>query len=598
MERKRTTCGTGPARVLCTAALLLALAGTEASAQQYVFSLPNVTAQAGGVELVPMTLDNSLGSMVDGLATGICIDPTVVTPISVSQGTALTALNGGTGPDFWAEDVFPDGVTLAAVASFFGANGLLPAPAHEIAVIELEAIAPVGSQTALDFCSSLGSPPVSTVLTVSGASVLPATVDGSLLVGLPPPATFEIAAPGSAVPGASLAAMVRIDNTDPVSAFRFGITYPATQLDLQSIAPAAALAAVHGGTGPDILDIDLFPAGGVGATVECTISTAPPFSTIAPGLDQPLLALDFDVDAGAGPPCAVATIEFSAALGTPPVPIEVTVAGGPQAVPGDEAEVTIAAPPPAPPTGGFTLSAPTVLGVAGDDVTIPVRLDNEDPVQAMSFGIAYPSADLALVSATEGAQLAALQCGTGPEFFAAQILGGGSPGVTVAAVFDLQPPFSDRELEPGSLQEVAVLIFVTNPTPVAGGGALQFTDTLGSVPVAIELTVAGQAVTPATVDGAILFDSDFVRGDCNDDAMINIADPIFLLGVLFPGPGGPLVAPCIDACEGNDDGLLNIADVIALLGGIFSGGVIPAPSTCGADPTPDPLACAGFASCP
>ncbi|MGE3164563.1 MAG: hypothetical protein AB7O52_06640 [Planctomycetota bacterium] len=83
-------------------------------------------------------------------------------------------------------------------------------------------------------------------------------------------------------------------------------------------------------------------------------------------------------------------------------------------------------------------------------------------------------------------------------------------------------------------------------------------------------------------------DPDFKRGDCNNDGGINIADAIYLLGALFPGPGGPNAIACEDACDANDDGGRNIADAIALLASLFGSPpvMLPAPgSVCGQDPT-------------
>ena len=86
--------------------------------------------------------------------------------------------------------------------------------------------------------------------------------------------------------------------------------------------------------------------------------------------------------------------------------------------------------------------------------------------------------------------------------------------------------------------------------------------------------------------------SNFRRGDCNADAMLNIGDPISLLGILFSGEGP---AACDDACDMNDDGSLNIADAIFVLATLFSMGAeppAPGPDLCGADPTADGLDCA------
>ena len=94
----------------------------------------------------------------------------------------------------------------------------------------------------------------------------------------------------------------------------------------------------------------------------------------------------------------------------------------------------------------------------------------------------------------------------------------------------------------------------------------------------------------------------FVRANCNGDAATNIADAIFALGILFPGPSGPNVPPCASACDANDDNALNIADAIFILGLLFPGPSgpppLPAPVTCGVDPTPGGLLdCLAFPPC-
>ncbi|MBT7129826.1 MAG: hypothetical protein HN891_03865 [Planctomycetes bacterium] len=57
---------------------------------------------------------------------------------------------------------------------------------------------------------------------------------------------------------------------------------------------------------------------------------------------------------------------------------------------------------------------------------------------------------------------------------------------------------------------------------------------------------------------------------------------------------------CIDSADGNDDGLVDLADPIALLGYLFNGATPPPPPfpDCGIDPTPDALECDSFAACP
>ena len=92
-----------------------------------------------------------------------------------------------------------------------------------------------------------------------------------------------------------------------------------------------------------------------------------------------------------------------------------------------------------------------------------------------------------------------------------------------------------------------------------------------------------------------------VRGDCNNDGMNDIADPIYLLAFLFPQPGSPTMLNCEDACDGNDDSMLDIADPVAILASLFGSPAIPLPEpypNCGVDPTLDGLDCSLENPCP
>ena len=87
----------------------------------------------------------------------------------------------------------------------------------------------------------------------------------------------------------------------------------------------------------------------------------------------------------------------------------------------------------------------------------------------------------------------------------------------------------------------------------------------------------------------------FVRGDTNADGTIDITDSIYALGYLFSS--GP--ATCLNALDANDDNAVDISDASNLLTYLFNGGAAPsAPVTCGPDPTPGALDCAGFDACP
>ena len=84
-------------------------------------------------------------------------------------------------------------------------------------------------------------------------------------------------------------------------------------------------------------------------------------------------------------------------------------------------------------------------------------------------------------------------------------------------------------------------------------------------------------------------DGEFVRGNANNDATIDLSDGVSIFAVLFQG--ATQAAPCTDALDSNDDGSTDISDGIYLLNFLFQGGLAPpAPyPDPGTDPTPDSL---------
>ncbi len=82
----------------------------------------------------------------------------------------------------------------------------------------------------------------------------------------------------------------------------------------------------------------------------------------------------------------------------------------------------------------------------------------------------------------------------------------------------------------------------------------------------------------------------FVRGDANQDLLLDLGDAIYILQSLYLLHNRP---PCIDACDTNDDGKIDVADPIYLLSFLFARGPRPPiPGVAvGIDWTPDPFDC-------
>ncbi len=117
------------------------------------------------------------------------------------------------------------------------------------------------------------------------------------------------------------------------------------------------------------------------------------------------------------------------------------------------------------------------------------------------------------------------------------------------------------------------------------------------LPTAISPDITDLSVGPEVTLSTPITPQMVVRGDSNDDGMVNIADAVHTLGVLFTGT--PM--ECIHASNVNDDPSFDIADTVYLLYWLFVPGspppVFPGPFGCGALPPPT-LPCPAYAACP
>ena len=572
----------------------MVLATGIVGAQDFVFRAPHSLAIPGTDTEITVIFDSTVGGTSDGFSFGLCSDELVVTPIDVDTGIDLASVNSGQGPDFFSESVEAGGITVGCVISLLGSNPL-PAGVLEVVDVSYTPIGVIGDLTDLLFCDNLGTPQVTTIVVSSGASLVPDTENGSIELVSVTATEFSLAPTGPAIPGETLEVGVQITNPFPTHQFQFGVTAHPNDLVFTGAAPSARVAAMNGGGGPDVFIVDLSPPGGIGVTIECTISTSAPFEELPPGNNVELATLSLAVANIAGPPCTVLPIEFTSTLGSPAIAPEVSTALGQVITPGTEdAFPLVSSFTPSPPTGGITIVAPDRVFSPGAIATVPITLDSDTALRALSFGLTYDDTDFTLASTALGSSLAAVRCGAGPEFSVSSIHS--SPaGFSFAMLVALQPPFTDLDVIPGSEIELVELEFTTSSSPTTAGTDLTFTGTLGSPPIPLEVTVGTTALTPDVIDGSITFGDGFNRGDCNTDGDADIADAVFALLSLFGGGAAPA---CADSCDANDDGQINIADPIFTLSYLFTFGMIfPDPIVCGGDPTPDALDCVSYPPC-
>ena len=105
---------------------------------------------------------------------------------------------------------------------------------------------------------------------------------------------------------------------------------------------------------------------------------------------------------------------------------------------------------------------------------------------------------------------------------------------------------------------------------------LTWDDGLGSPPVANVVVVDGASLNANFSDGSIALNPvvtvDFIRGDANSDARVNIADGVWIINELFLG--GP-ANPCPVSSDSNGDGNTDAGDAIYIFNYRFLDGPMP-----------------------
>ena len=157
--------------------------------QTHILSPTSAAGVPGASVTVPILLENS--EPARGFSLGLAHDGSILTLISISEGAALLAANGGTGPDFFFEEINPangPGGTCGTVLSFSAPLDDIPAgSANELVIYEysISASAVPGTSEALSIVDTLGSPALETIISVAGVTRIPSVFPASVFVETP-----------------------------------------------------------------------------------------------------------------------------------------------------------------------------------------------------------------------------------------------------------------------------------------------------------------------------------------------------------------------------------------------------------------------------
>jgi hypothetical protein len=175
--------------------------------------------------------------------------------------------------------------------------------------------------------------------------------------------------------------------------------------------------------------------------------------------------------------------------------------------------------------------------------------------------------------------------------------------ILLGVLIDANPPFDGRTLPPTEVPLKLVCVDLLLPSDAVCNDCfpVNFQDGLngrGKVPIRNLVSVDNYSFLACTVDCKVCVTETeqltFIRGDCNFDGRVDIADAAHIISSLFAADMYRPLPVCLDACDANDDGRLDLADAITVLRYLFQRGKIPpqpGPLTPGFDPTEDLLDC-------
>lgn len=206
------------------------------------------------------------------------------------------------------------------------------------------------------------------------------------------------------------------------------------------------------------------------------------------------------------------------------------------------------------------------------DVDVSVSVDHPSPwaLAGWSYGVCSDADEVEVLEISLGADADAWA------FWSPAIY---PDGWTIGVVTD----FAMQVLEPGLGHEIEVATYHIHTAPDTVV-ELEFCKTLGCPPVDVCFVVAASCLGPVTVDGFIaVSDEAFIRGDGDGDAVLGLADVLFLVLYLFQSGPAP---PCLEGGDIDDSGVIGLEDVVYLAFYLFVSGPPPAPPfpLCGLDP--------------
>lgn len=229
------------------------------SAFNSTFPDPNIIVQ----------LNSQYGSNVSGWSITLCHDPSAIVLNDVAFGPALLDL--GAPPDFHDVAFFGGGFTTNCIIDNGGNLSLLPAEDHYLYVIDYDWIPNGNGYSDILFCpTSPSGGGLDSYISSGGQAYDPISIDTFVFNGFIDPGVIyaiprtvgtydEQTGDGSVVVEPRI--IPALFGLDSVSGFSMAVSHDQTLLQIESVIAWGAIADLNGGTGPDLMLVELLPDG-------------------------------------------------------------------------------------------------------------------------------------------------------------------------------------------------------------------------------------------------------------------------------------------------------------------------------------------------
>ena len=201
----------------------------------YTMTFSDGAAPQGSVLSVSFSFEHSAPTGVQGFSFGVCHDTTVMTlepegsptdfDYVVDWASTVEEIKLGGPPDFFQQNEEFGGWTVGCVICFTSCD-VLTGGTYTFGSANYRLDGPIGTITSVGLCSTLGTPPVSSVAVVQGASMPMNSIDGEIEILEQPPVLFQFTAPEQRVNYNPIDGEATFDVTLTIAEDSSNSTYP------------------------------------------------------------------------------------------------------------------------------------------------------------------------------------------------------------------------------------------------------------------------------------------------------------------------------------------------------------------------------------